>query len=64
VESYGSRVRDELLAIEQFDTCSKPRSLSPTGASSTTITVRTLPLGCRPRPSSPEPAGPTHPNSH
>ena len=64
VESYGARMRDELLAIEQFDTLLEAQVLSPAGARSTTTTARIPPSECAPRPSSPEPAGPTCPSSH
>ena len=58
VESYGSRMRDELLAIEQFDSSSKPRFLSPTGKRSTTPTDHTRRSACSRRSSSPSGGGP------
>ena len=52
VESYGSRMRDELLAIEQFDSLLEAQSLSPTGKRSTTPTVPTRRSACSRRSSS------------
>jgi Integrase core domain len=64
VESYGSRMRDELLTIEQFDTLLEAQVLVPTGGPGTTPTVPTPPWGCSPPPSSLGTGGPTHPSSH
>ena len=58
-------MRDELLAIEQFDTLLEPRSSWPTGERSTTTTVPTPPSGCSPQSSTPSNGGPTtQKNSH
>ena len=49
VESYGSRIRDELLAIEQFDTLlERPKPSSATGRPSTTPTAASRFWGSHP----------------
>jgi putative transposase len=43
VESFGGRLRDELLAVEAFSSCSRPGCWSRTGGSSTTPSGLTAP---------------------
>jgi putative transposase len=41
VESFNGRLRDEFLNGQRFDSCSRPRSFSRTGGSTTTCTALT-----------------------
>ena len=65
IESYGSRMRDELLAIDQFDTLPEAQVLIAHCGPSTTPTAPTPRSACSPQPSSPTSGGrPTQPSSH
>ena len=64
VESYGSRIRNELLAIEQFDTLLEAQVLVADWRVEYNDTGPTPISACSPRPSSPTGGGgPTNPNS-
>jgi Integrase core domain len=60
VESYGSRVRDELLSIEQFDTLLEAQVFVADWREETTRTVPIRHSACSPLPSSPNDGGPKH----
>ena len=62
VESYGSRIRDELLAIEHFDTLLEAQVLVEDWRRSTTHIDPTRPSACS-RPSSLPSSGGTKPTT-
>jgi transposase InsO family protein len=64
VESFGGRLRDELLAVEAFSSLLEAQVLVETGGSSTTPSGPTAPWATAPRPSTPEPGPSTNPHSH
>lgn len=64
VESYGSRMRDELLSIEQFDTLLEAQVLVGDWRTEYNDYRPHSALGCSPRSSSLGSGGPTKPSSH
>lgn len=63
IESFNGRLRDEFLTAGPSTPCSKPKSSSRTGASTTTPTDPTAPTATSPPASSPKP-GPANTNQH
>jgi hypothetical protein len=64
VESFGSRLRDELLAVEAFSTLLEARVLVEDWRIEYNTVRPTAPWATAPRPSTPEPGPSPNPHSH
>jgi hypothetical protein len=64
VESFGSRLRDELLAVEAFSSLLEARVLVEDWRSSTTPSDPTAPWATGPSPVRLNPRPPTNPHFH